>query len=112
MEPLDYLDRKQLQLNIMRNIEKAILEDRSADDQDSESNSDLKSWWCSSPNWAKVQKFLNGNSKKAGCDSSIDQCVFLGVNPDGRTFHDMLQTGEPEKNKSGCLKTKGCKYVR
>jgi len=96
LEPLEYLDRKQLQLNIMRNIEQKILEDCSVEDCDSKGNLELKCWCENTPNWVKVQTFLNGNSKKAGSGSSTDQCIFLGVNPGGKSFYDMLQQSEPE----------------
>lgn len=88
-EPLGYLTRKELQLNIMRNIERKILEDCSVEEYDSQGNLELKYWWEGMPNWVKVQTFLNGNSCKAGSGSSTEQCRFLGVDPDGKTFRDM-----------------------
>ncbi len=73
-EPLGYLDRKKLQLNILKNIEQRIFEN--------EENSELESWWNSSSNWVKVQTFINGRSKKAGSTSSIAQCRYIGIDPD------------------------------
>ena len=95
-EPLGYLSRKELELNIMRNIERKILEDCSVEDYDSKGNLELKWWWENTPNWVKVQTFLNGNSKKAGSTSSAEQCLFLGVQPDGKSFYDILEPSQSE----------------
>jgi hypothetical protein len=73
IEPLNYLNRKELMLNIMNNIEREIL--------NLHHNSALRRKWERIPNWAKVQMFLNGNTSKAGSTSSTEQCRFLGVNP-------------------------------
>lgn len=90
-EPLEYLSRKELQLNIMRNIEQKLLESTKVEDYDEEGNLDIKCWWENMPNWVKVQTFLNGNSSKAGSTSSTQQCIFLGVKPDGKSFYDMIE---------------------
>lgn len=89
LEPLAYLSRKELQLNIMRNIERKILADTRVEEYDNEDNLELKHWWSSTPNWHKVQIFINGDSKKAGRNSSVEQCLFLGVDPNGKSFYDM-----------------------
>ena len=78
-EPLECYSRKELQLNIMRNIEREILS--------CGHNSKIRIWWENVPNWAKVQKYLNGNTCKGGSTSSTQQCLFLGVRPDGRSFY-------------------------
>ena len=90
MDELYYLERKELMLNVMRNIERKILEDCSVEEYDSKGNLELKYWWESMPNWVKVQTFLNGNTSKAGSTSSIKQCRFIGVKPDGKSFYDMI----------------------
>ncbi len=78
MEPLEYLSRKELQLNIMRNLENEVkqLHKRNA----------FRMWWDGSRNWIRVQTILNGNTLKAGSTSSAEQCRFMGVDPDGYTF--------------------------
>ncbi len=91
MDTLDYLDRKELMLNTMRNIERKILEDCRVEEYDSEGNLEIKLWWESMPNWVKVQTFLNGNTLKAGSGSSTEQCKYLGVKPNGKSFYDMLK---------------------
>ena len=89
-EPLSYLSRKELQLNIMRNIERKILQKGEFEDEDERvENIELKCWWRNTPNWAKVQTFLNGSSHKAGSTSSTAQCRFIGVDPDGKTFEEI-----------------------
>ncbi len=82
-EPLEYLDRKALQLQIMRNIERAVM--------NLHGNNELHRFWKTSRNWLKVQMFLNACSSKAGSTSSTQQCMFLGVEPDGKSFYDMLE---------------------
>lgn len=77
-EPLDYMDRAELQLNIMRNIEREILR--------CGKSSILRRWWEMSPNWVRVQAFLNGNTQKAGSMSSGQQSKFIGLDPDSRTL--------------------------
>ena len=72
-EPLNYLNRKDLMLNIMNNIDREIL--------NLHHNSQLRRQWEGIPNWAKVQRFLNGNTIKAGSTSSAEQCMFLGIDP-------------------------------
>lgn len=77
-EPLGYLDRADLQLKIMQNIEREIM--------GMGPTSKLRYWWEAVPNWVRVQTFLNGNTRKAGSTSSTAQCVFIGADPDGNTF--------------------------
>lgn len=77
-EPLEYLTRDKLQLQIMQNIETEITH--------MGKTSKLRYWWDRSPNWAKVQTFLNGRSSKSGSTSSALQCRFIGADPDGKTF--------------------------
>jgi hypothetical protein len=79
-EPLEYLSRKELQLKIMQNIEREIM--------NMSPTSKLRCWWERSSNWVKVQKFLNGNTVKAGSTSSTAQCLFIGIDPDGDTFYE------------------------
>ena len=77
-EPLKYLSRAELQLNIMQSIEREIMQ--------SGHRSRMRYWWERSPNWAKVQRFMNANTLKAGSTSSREQCHFMGADPDGKTF--------------------------
>ena len=78
-EPLEYLNRVELQLNIMKNIEREIMR--------LSKNAMLRSWWEMSPNWVRVQAFLNWNTRKAGSTSSGEQCVFIGLDPDS---HELI----------------------
>lgn len=77
-EPLEYLSRKELQLNIMQNIEKEITY--------LSKNNRFRNWWENTPNWGRVQRIINGGTVKGGSTSSVEQCLFLGVDPDGHTF--------------------------
>lgn len=79
-EPLEYLSRADLQLTIMKNIERIIT--------NIHKNNDLRRWWDMAPNWFRVQTFINGNTKKGGSTSSFEQCEFLGVDVDGYTFFE------------------------
>jgi len=78
-EPLAHLSRAELQLKIMRNIESIIGE--------MGKTSSLRWWWDHSTNWVRVQQFLNMNTSKAGSTSSTQQCIFIGADPDGKTFY-------------------------
>lgn len=78
-EPLEYLSRAELQLSIMQNIEREITR--------LSKNNRMRIWWDNTRNWAKVQTFITSNSKKAGSSSSIQQCLFIGANPDGVSFY-------------------------
>lgn len=102
MDELYYLERKKLMLNIMRNIERKVLEDCSVEEYDSKGNLELKCWWENNPNWVKVQTFLNGNTSRAGSTSSIKQCKFLGVNPAGESFYDMICQNDIVQQKVKC----------
>lgn len=96
-EPLEYLSRKELQLRIMQNIEIKVLQKGEFEDEDDiVENVELKHWWNLMPNWVKVQTFLNHNTYKAGSTSSTQQCRFLGVDPDGKSF---FNTEVKEKSK-------------
>jgi|WetSurMetagenome_2_1015567.scaffolds.fasta_scaffold01346_14 hypothetical protein len=77
-EPLEYMTRSELQLNIMRNIERKVNE--------LPKRNSFRWWWDNSKNWIRVQELLNMNTKKAGSTSSTAQCRFIGTNPDGYTF--------------------------
>jgi len=79
-EPLEYLSRAELQLNIMRNIEREIM--------GMGKTAKIRFWWERVPNWVKVQAFINGNTRKAGSTSSGEQCFFIGADPDGKSFYD------------------------
>jgi len=87
--PLEYLNREELLLNIMRNIEHKINEDCRVENYDSDGNLDIKFWWANTPNWVKVQTFINNGTSKAGSTSSIRQCNCIGVEPEGKSFYDM-----------------------
>ena len=102
MDELYYLERKELMLNVMRNIERKILEACSVEEYDSKGNLELKCWWENTPNWVKVQTFLNGNTSKAGSSSSIKQCKFLGVAPNGESFYDMISQNDSVQQKVEC----------
>lgn len=78
-EPLGYLSRAELELRFMKNIELAI--------QKMGKTSHLRHWWDNHPNWVRVQKFMNNNTHKAGSTSSTQQCIFMGVDPDGKSFY-------------------------
>ena len=78
IEPLEYLDRAKLQLNIMQNLEREVLR--------LSKRNHFRMWWDGSRNWIRVQVILNGNTLKAGSTSSADQCRFIDVDPDGYTF--------------------------
>lgn len=77
-EPLAFMSREELQLRIMQNIEFEVskLDKRNA----------FRRWWDYSRNWERVQAIINGNTSKAGSTSSAQQCRFMGVDPDGRSF--------------------------
>ena len=90
-EPLGHLSRKELQLNILKNIESAIDNEFWMDNPDSDYTEDfirLKHWWHNTPNWGKVQMFINGGTSKAGSTSSTEQCIFLGINPDNTSIKE------------------------
>lgn len=78
VEPLGHMSRSELQLHIMRNIEKKIkrLPKRNS----------IRQWWEHSKNWIRVQEILNANTSMAGRTSSSGQCCFIGADPDGDTF--------------------------
>jgi hypothetical protein len=83
-EPLSYMSRAELQLNIMRNIEREIKNlDR---DGEGDEGVSLRYWWQHTANWAKVQRIINGNTSKAGSTSSTQQCAFMGADVDGYSF--------------------------
>ena len=77
-EPLGFISRADLQLNVMVNLERLI--------KRLSKNNSLRYWWDHSKNWVRVQAILNGNTLKAGSTSSAAQCQFIGVDPDGDTF--------------------------
>lgn len=77
-DPLKYLSRKELLLNVMQNIERSI--------NHLHKNNPLKRAWGMYPNWAKCQKYLNNGTTKAGSTSSLHMCKFIGVDPDGKSF--------------------------
>lgn len=77
-EPLSYMSRAELQLNIMQNIEREIMR--------LGKRNTVRWWWEHSKNWVKVQAILNGNTRCAGSTSSAQQCQFIGAEPDGDTF--------------------------
>jgi hypothetical protein len=77
-EPLAYLSRSELQLNIMRNLEFEV--------KQLHKRNQFRVWWEHSRNWFRVQAILNGNTLKAGSTSSSEQCHFMGVDPDGYSF--------------------------
>lgn len=72
-EPLEYLNRKELQLNILRNIERKIMQDNREFEDEPINNAEIKYWFENTVNWGKVQTFLNGNTKKAGSTSSTER---------------------------------------
>lgn len=78
-EPLEYMSRAELQLNIMRNIERKV--------QTLSKNNRFRVWWDNTKNWVRVQELLNMNTTKAGSTSSGAQCRFIGADPDGTTFY-------------------------
>ena len=77
-DPLAFMSREELQLRIMQNIEFEVsqLDKRNA----------FRRWWDSSRNWTRVQAIINGGTSKAGATSSAQQCRFMRVDPDGRSF--------------------------
>lgn len=77
-EPLEYMSRSELQLNIMRNIERKV--------QMLSKNNKFRIWWDNSKNWVRVQELLNMNTCKSGSTSSAAQCRFIGADPEGKTF--------------------------
>lgn len=77
-EPLKHLSRAELQLEIMKNIEREIM--------NTGHRNKLRFWWERVPNWVRVQTFINRNTIKAGSTSSGQQCHFIGADPDGKTF--------------------------
>lgn len=77
-EPLSYMSRSELQLNIMQNIEREIMR--------LGKRNTVRWWWEHSKNWVKVQAILNGNTRRAGSTSSAQQCRFIGAEPDGASF--------------------------
>jgi hypothetical protein len=77
-EPLHEMSRAELQLNIMRNIEREIMT--------MHPRSSLAYWWKHTVNWHKVQTFINCNTRKMGSTSSAVQCRFIGADPDSKTF--------------------------
>ena len=77
-EPLEYMSRAELQLNIMRNIELKV--------QSLSKSNRFRLWWDNSKNWVRVQELLNMNTTKAGSTSSSAQCRFIGADPEGKTF--------------------------
>ena len=77
-EPLSYLSRDKLQLNIMRNLEMEV--------KQLHKKNQFRVWWDNSCNWIRVQVILNGNTIKAGSTSSSEQCRFMGIDPDGYSF--------------------------
>lgn len=79
-EPLKDVTRKQLQLDIMKNIELEI--------KGCGVTSKLRWWWEHTQNWGKVQRIINGRSCKAGSTSSTAQCIFIGIDPDGYSVFD------------------------
>jgi hypothetical protein len=83
-EPLDYLDRAKLQATILKNIEREIMQLNKANK--------LRAFWEMSPNWVRVQAFINGNTRKAGSTSSAEQCEFIGLDPDSRTLLREMDT--------------------
>ena len=82
-EPLAHLDRAELQLKIMRNIEHKVMA--------LPKRNGFRFWWDSNRNWARVQELINNNTSKAGSVSSAQQCAFMGVNPEGRSFFESAQ---------------------
>jgi hypothetical protein len=78
-EPLDYMSRAELQLNIMCNIERKVKE--------LPKRNGFRWWWDNTKNWVRVQELLNMNTRKAGSTSSTVQCRFIGADPAGNTFY-------------------------
>jgi len=77
-EPLLYLPRSELQLNIMKSFESELL--------NKYPKSAFAYWWRHTYNWVKVQAFINMNTSKAGSTSSSEQCRFVGADPDSTSF--------------------------
>lgn len=73
-EPLNYLPRSELQYQIMCNIEDEIMS--------CSKNNKLRFWWERTPNWVKVQKYINRGTCKMGSTSSGRQCEYIGIEPD------------------------------
>jgi hypothetical protein len=88
-EPLGFMSRAELQLNIMVNLERLV--------KRLSKNNSLRYWWDHSKNWVKVQAVLNGNTLKAGSTSSAAQCNFIGADPDGDTFIARTALAEHER---------------
>lgn len=78
MEPLADRSRAELQLNILQNMERLVMQypKRNA----------IRLWWEHTFNWVKVQALITGNTSKGGSTSSAQQCRFIGADPDGYSF--------------------------
>ena len=90
-EPLEGVDRIELQLNILHNIERKIFEMNDFEEGEGVANPQLVAWWRNTENWVKVQTFINGRSSKSGSVSSSQQCLFLGIDPGGKSLDDGLE---------------------
>ena len=77
-EPLGFMSRAELQLNVMCNVERLI--------KRLPKNNIMRCWWDYSKNWARVQAILKGDIIKAGSTASAAQCQFIGADPEGDTF--------------------------
>lgn len=84
--PLDYLDNKKLLLNILKNIEKKILEDYRVEEDNIDGNVDMKCWYKNTPNWGKIMTFITCGTSKGGSTSAHQMCEFLDINSNGKTF--------------------------
>lgn len=85
-DPLNYLSRKELLLNILKNIQIEINADCAIEKGDSSGNLELKHWWDNAQNWIKVKTFITDNTMRAGSTSARKMCQFLGINPSGKSF--------------------------
>lgn len=77
-EALDYIGRAELQLTILKNIERELLL--------LNRNNRLRMFWEISPNWVRVQAFINRGTGKAGSTSSAQQCGFIGLDPNSHAL--------------------------
>lgn len=86
-DPLEFLDRKELLLGILQNIEIKITQDCRVEDYEKDGNLELKFWWDNTPNWSKVMTFITQNTIKGGSTSSYEMCSYLEIDPNGTTFY-------------------------
>ncbi len=86
--PLSHLSEKELILNILKNIERKVLEDTRVEEYDLDGNYELKHWYKNTPNWGKIMTFITCNTSKGGSTSAHQMCKFLGVNPNSKTFYN------------------------